>query len=262
MSYHIYVRCSTDEQAVSGLGIEVQLQGCRQYVAKHAPDADVYEYIDRGVSGRKVAACKRPELMRAVNNCKKGDTILVLKRDRLGRDVIDNATIDHLVEKKKGRIISLECDETAMDLHLARLYRTIRDAFSQYEGALISQRVSYALQIKKGRGEVVGRTPYGYRVKKRGELKVLEPDPAEQTVITVMQKKREEGYTYQELTEWMDENDIRNRQGKKWLKHRIWHTLRRAAPVLPIPDVDGEEVEDDDERCLREFQLVGRMNTV
>ena len=54
--YHIYARCSTEEQAISYLGIEAQIASCKAWIDKNDPGADYEEYIDAGVSSTKIPA--------------------------------------------------------------------------------------------------------------------------------------------------------------------------------------------------------------
>jgi hypothetical protein len=54
---------------------------------------------DRGLSG-KLGMEKRPGLLAAVADLRRGDVLLVAKRDRLGRDPIVVAMVERLVTRK------------------------------------------------------------------------------------------------------------------------------------------------------------------
>src|SRR4051794_29844338 len=90
-----YLRVSTDQQADSGLGLEAQ----RGAVLKTAerldlPLTDVF--TDAGLSGA-LDLEDRPSLFAAVQALKRGDVLIVAKRDRIGRDLIGVATIERAI---------------------------------------------------------------------------------------------------------------------------------------------------------------------
>lgn len=73
-----YIRVSTQEQAEHGLSVEAQRQ--------HLTEAGCSRvFIDAGVSGRQTS---RPEFDRMLDTLRDGDTVVVWKLDRLGRDAI------------------------------------------------------------------------------------------------------------------------------------------------------------------------------
>lgn len=73
-----YIRVSTREQAEHGLSVEAQRQ--------HLTEAGCSRvFVDAGVSGRQTS---RPEFDRMLDTLREGDTVVVWKLDRLGRDAI------------------------------------------------------------------------------------------------------------------------------------------------------------------------------
>src|SRR3954469_24072262 len=85
----IYLRVSTQEQALSGLGIEAQLHAARMAVdARGWTITDVIE--DRGVSASP-APPARPGLGAAIERLCTGeaDVLVAAKLDRLSRSTID-----------------------------------------------------------------------------------------------------------------------------------------------------------------------------
>jgi DNA invertase Pin-like site-specific DNA recombinase len=73
-----YARVSTAEQASDGLSLEAQETKLREAGCERI-------YIDRGVSGRQTS---RPQFDRMLDSLRAGDTVVVWKLDRLGRDAI------------------------------------------------------------------------------------------------------------------------------------------------------------------------------
>ena len=61
--WNIYVRCSTEEQAISGYSIEMQISNCKTMI-NSIPGAKLYKiYNDEGFSGSD-SYVKRKELLK------------------------------------------------------------------------------------------------------------------------------------------------------------------------------------------------------
>ena len=80
--YCIYTRVSTEEQGRSGLGLEAQLDQCREYIARtHGQNIGEFRDIRSGKDRN------RPGLRRAMElAAREGATLIVAKLDRLSRD--------------------------------------------------------------------------------------------------------------------------------------------------------------------------------
>ena len=86
-----YVRVSTDEQRRSGLGIEAQESSIRQAAARHGYTLAAIQR-DEGISGNK-ALDHRPGLLSAIAALKRGDVLIVAKRDRLSRGGVSHTAV-------------------------------------------------------------------------------------------------------------------------------------------------------------------------
>lgn len=134
-----YARVSTDEQATEAQEMELRAAGCNEIVQEHG-------------SG---ASRARPALVRLVRETRAGDTLVVVRLDRLARSV------SHLLE-----VIE---DLTAKGAH----FRSLRDpidtttpqgmfslqvlgAVAQLERALISERTKAGIQAAKSKGKLPG----------------------------------------------------------------------------------------------------------
>lgn len=153
-----YIRCSTDEQALSP---KAQADAILHWCKIQGMEL-IESFIDQGVSGGSEVA-DRPGLLACIDAMTRLDAgiLAVVRRDRLTRDVIVGATIERLVERQGGRVRSTDGVGEGQGPEAA-LLRTMVDAFSQYERALIVARTRSALAVKKGRGERVGGIPWGY----------------------------------------------------------------------------------------------------
>ena len=73
---------------------------------------------------------QRPALLAALDAIGKGDVLIVAKRDRLGRDVLNVAMFERLAERKGARIVSAAGEGTDTNDPTSRLMRQIVDYFA------------------------------------------------------------------------------------------------------------------------------------
>ena len=83
MATFAYLRVSTIGQAASGAGLDAQLDACIQAAGGTLDGV----FRDEGVSGA-TSMVQRPGLMAAIESLRKGDTLIVGKRDRVARDLL------------------------------------------------------------------------------------------------------------------------------------------------------------------------------
>src|SRR5687768_5521074 len=131
-----YLRVSTDQQADSGLGLEAQREAVQKTAARLGlPLAGVF--TDAELSGA-LDLENRPNLFAAVQGLRRGDVLIVAKRDRVGRDLVGVAMIERSIMRKGGRIVSAAGEGTDGGTDAgAMLQRQILDEFAEYERRLI-----------------------------------------------------------------------------------------------------------------------------
>ena len=199
MATYGYIRVSTDDQA---LGLKAQRSAI---LAKH-PDAVIE--ADQGVSG---ADPERPALLKIIAVVQKGDTVVVVRRDRLARDYVLAALFDREVEKRGARLVSLDGPNMDPDDPTAILLRVQQDGYAQYERAMIRMRTRLALKAKKAQGLRVGSVPFGFSLGEGGRLVA---NPAEQQAIAAAKRMRKRGKSLREIATALDRKGIRNKAGK------------------------------------------------
>lgn len=161
----LYIRVSTEEQALHGLSVEAQTQALEDWAKEHrAQIAGVY--IDAGLSARKPAA-KRPELQRLLRDvaAKKIDLVVFTKLDRWFRNVAEYYKVQEVLEKHdvNWRTIHEDYDTSTAS---GRLKINIMLAVAQDEADRTSERIKAVFDRKKQRCEPVsGVTPLGYTIK-------------------------------------------------------------------------------------------------
>lgn len=149
-----YVRCSTDEQADSGLGLDAQRAAISTECQRKG--WTLVELVeDAGFSGKNLV---RPGMAHALELLRTGQAgaLVVAKLDRATRSVMDAA---RLLDKSRREGWAL----VALDLGLdpstpnGELFATIISAVAQWERRQIGQRTKDALAEKKQAGMKLGR---------------------------------------------------------------------------------------------------------
>jgi DNA invertase Pin-like site-specific DNA recombinase len=207
-----YLRVSTDAQADSGLGLEAQRTAV-EAAATRLGVALVDVFTDAGLSG-SLDMEDRPSLFAAVQALKRGDVLLVAKRDRIGRDLIGVAMIERSIIRKGARIVSAAGEGTEGTDAGAMMQRQILDVFAEYERRLIGQRTKAALRAKRERGERAGNVPFGYALGADGQK--LELSAPEQTVLSILGELRSAGYSLRQIAAELNRQGFTTRRGTPW----------------------------------------------
>lgn len=184
-----YVRVSTDRQE---LGPEAQRASIEAWAAREGVTVVAW-HLDVKVSGAAPIA-DRPELVAALAALAVhgAGVLVVAKRDRLARDVMNAAMLEGLVADAGARIVSTAGEGTDSNDPSAVLMRTLVDAFAQYERALIAARTKAALGALRAKGYRAGTVPYGFTADAAGRLS---PDAGERAVIEQAHALRASGLT-------------------------------------------------------------------
>ena len=215
MATYGYIRVSTDDQV---LGLEAQQHAIREKY----PDAILES--DHGVSGTDP---NRPALTRILAALKPGDTVVVVRRDRLARDYLLAGLFDRDIKRRGAQMVSLTEAVTDDNDPNAVLLRIIMDGVAHHAVALLRARTKAALQAKKARGERIGGVPYGFRLSLLDPNR-LEPNQAEQRVITAAADMRAAGLTLRAIAAKLDAQGHRNRNGQVFGAQTIANMLKAA----------------------------------
>lgn len=230
-----YGRCSTDEQATSGLGIEAQIRAAKEWCRVHKIDLHWPPFLDEGVSGSEEID-HRQALPAALAELLPGDVLLVAKRDRLGRDPILAATIDRLAARRRARVVSAAGEGTGSDEPSEVLMRRIVDVFAEYELGMIRARTKAGLASKRARGERTGGIPYGWVLDPAATTPTgrLVPEPTEQARIDWIWALRERGLTLRAIAAELDRAGVPTKKNRpNWTHAAVQKILspdRRPRP--------------------------------
>lgn len=218
----VYTRFSPRPDAAFSESCEYQLAKCEEFAArKGLVIRAVFNDPDRsGADGY------REQLWRAIDSLRKGDTLIVYRRDRLARDVYLYCCIEDKVSRKGARIAA-ENGDVDGDGPTQRLTRIIVAAISEYERQMIRQKTSDAMKSYQRAGRrMSARVPYGWRVR-ADNPKLLERDEEEQRVLSRIMKLRKGGAGFEEIARALDAAGIRQRNGNAWFRTVIRQIIRR-----------------------------------
>ncbi|MCK8647091.1 recombinase family protein [Mycobacterium colombiense] len=147
-----YCRVSTEEQAVSGNGLEAQRAAIDAEAARRG--WDVEHHSDDGVTGKIIGPSLREVLQLLASG--QGDGLVVAKMDRLARSIINAVNIIEAAQAQGWSLVVLDLGvdlTTPAGEAMAHMMAT----FAQFERRLISERTKVALSAKRARGERIGR---------------------------------------------------------------------------------------------------------
>ncbi|MEI8296093.1 MAG: recombinase family protein [Alphaproteobacteria bacterium] len=135
-----YARVSKNDQS-----LDVQLQKLRE--------VGCTEIFQEKISGAKD---ERQELQRLMEKLRKGDTVYVVRLDRLGRRMTNLIELVNEFKEKGVEFVSLENNiDTATPMGM--LLFNMCAAFAEMERELIRERVKAGLEIAHKRGRMGGR---------------------------------------------------------------------------------------------------------
>ena len=147
----IYCRCSKADQDTKN-----QVMAIRRNRSEFndIPDNRVVEEI---VSGG-VPAMRRPRFSSLVNEkLEQGDTLVVLKLDRLGRDNIDVQQTIQLLYEKEINVVCLDLPVSDLMSAEGKLMLQLFAAFAEFEKSRIIERTQDGLEKAKANGVRLGR---------------------------------------------------------------------------------------------------------
>ncbi|WP_031359301.1 recombinase family protein [Caballeronia sordidicola] len=141
---------------------------CRVSTADQHPENQVQEIAGAGftvdahrvamehVSGSTVAS-QRPGFAKLLERIERGDTLVVTKLDRLGRDAIDVQQTVQTLEAMGVRVHCLALGGVDLTSPAGKMTMGVITAVAQFERDLIIERTNAGLQRAKAEGKKLGR---------------------------------------------------------------------------------------------------------
>lgn len=221
MKTALYLRVSTEDQALNGVSLQAQEERLRAYCTARAWSVHKV-YRDEGQSARTL---DRPALSRLMDDAKKRGfaALLVFKLDRLTRSVHDLGTLLEFFEKRNVALVSLS---ESLDASTAggRLMLNILASVSQWEREAIGERTAFALRYKRRQLQVYGQTPFGFR--RVGDR--LEVFDKEMQTVARLYGLRRDGLSLRAIAAALNADRIPTKTGKKWQAEQVRYLLRNT----------------------------------
>lgn len=156
----IYCRVSTTEQTTENQVSAIKNRGYA--------DVPAHRVITETVSGSTPTA-SRKEFSKLVDRMEAGDTLVVLKVDRLGRDAIDVLSTVKKLTAAGIRVISLDLPAPDLSTSEGQMMLGMFTVFAEFEKNRIKERTIEALNRKKAEGVKLGR-PVATKTTERVQL--------------------------------------------------------------------------------------------
>jgi len=146
MATFAYLRVSTSDQTTDNQMVELAQAGYQ---------ID-YWFADVGVSG-KAAAAQRPEFRKMLDRIREGETLVVSKIDRLGRDAIDVLQTIRSLEERKVKVIVHQLGAVDLTSTVGKMMLAMLSAMAEMERDLLVERTQAGLARAKAEGKKLGR---------------------------------------------------------------------------------------------------------
>lgn len=115
-----------------------------------------YWFEDTGISGKTCAAL-RPQFKQLLEKIRDGETLVVSKLDRLGRDAIDVLQTVKLLSQRSIKVIVHQLGNTDLSSPAGKMLLTMLSAVAEMERDLLVERTQAGLERAKSEGKVLGR---------------------------------------------------------------------------------------------------------
>ena len=142
-----YGRVSTIQQTVENQRLEIERAGF---------PVD-YWFADT-LSG-KTCTAERPQFQEMLGKIRKGETIVVSRLDRIGRDAQDVLSTIKMLTAREVKIIVLQLGMTDLSSAAGKLLLTMLSAVAEMERDLLIERTQAGLARAKAQGKTLGRKP-------------------------------------------------------------------------------------------------------
>ena len=143
-----YGRVSTGTQTTDNQRLELEQAG-------HRIEPDFW-FADEGISG-KVAASQGPAFKAMLGQIRKGETLVVSKLDRLGRDAIDVLQTVRQLGERGIKVVVLQLGNTDLTAPAGKLPLSMLAAVAEMERDLLIERTQAGLARAKAEGKALGR---------------------------------------------------------------------------------------------------------
>ena len=214
-----YCRFSSKKQE-NGASIEAQQFAIETYCRNRGMTISDF-YIDRAISG--TIASKRPSFLEMIEDCKKGDIseIVVHKLDRFARNAYETQTYIRMLEDMNVKVTSVA--ETFDDSPSGKLILGIMSDLAEFYSRNLASEVMKGLLTRGRQACFLGGTPpLGYKiVTDEDKRRRYEIDSKEAPAIRKIFEMFADGYSYQDISDWLNSHGYVSKAGNKFGKNSL-----------------------------------------
>lgn len=142
-----YARVSTKDQTVENQRLEIEAAGY------------MVDYFFSDTLSGKTSASQRPQFMEMLKQIRKGETLVVTKLDRIGRDAQDVGATIKMLAARGIKVVVLQLGNLDLTSAAGKMMLTMLSAVSEMERDLLVERTHAGLVRAKAEGKTLGRTP-------------------------------------------------------------------------------------------------------
>jgi DNA invertase Pin-like site-specific DNA recombinase len=172
----------------------------------------------------------RPEFKTALKTCNEGDIFVCYSLTRLARNLDISLKVYSYLKEKKVFLYAVK-DSLDSRNRQSKLHFQMLSMFSELEADLIKDRVKSGMEMKKEKGEIVGRPPYGWMLED-GKQSNFIPNPKEQEVIQLMKNLRDtkdsdgNQMKFSYIAKELNKKGLRTKEGKEWTHVQVIRILK------------------------------------
>ncbi len=203
-----YCRVSTEEQAVSGLGLAAQESAIRRECKRRGLPL-LAVHTDAGLSAKNLA---RPALKAALDalDAGEGSVLMVAKLDRLTRSVHDATGLMAASERGRWGLVALDAPVDTTTPQGAAMAQVLA-VFAELERRLIGERTKAALAVRRSQGARLGR-----------------PQTLSDDVVKRIVRSRRNGATWASIAKELNDENVPTAQGGRcWYPATVRHVAVR-----------------------------------
>jgi DNA invertase Pin-like site-specific DNA recombinase len=208
MIYAHYLRVSTQKQGIDGYGIDAQ----RVAIAGYVP---AVEFVEVESGKRK----DRPELLKALDYCKKNGAVLVVaKLDRLARNV---AFVSMLMESGVDFVCADFPTANRLTIHIIA-------AVAEHEAVMISARTKAGLAAAAARGVKLGKSMTSDKAMKGHATQSLIAKNNATKIQNTIRVFRDSGLSLRKVADELNKMAVPTPRGKLWTATAVNNALAMA----------------------------------
>jgi DNA invertase Pin-like site-specific DNA recombinase len=233
-----YARVSTEDQGTDPQCDELRAGGCNSVLEEHASGANR----------------SRPVLVRLLRDIRPGETLVVVRLDRLARSVSHLLTVIEQLEAKGAHFRSLR-DPIDTTTPQGMFSLQVLGAVAQLERALIAERTKAGLQAARRRGRVGGNP--GLRTRDPNAIRKVRASRDKAHLDSILARLDSWLPTVRRMRPyqpWGDVVRVLNRgQAAQWTAERLRRTVRRLVTegIIEASLLDRAPPQRSDDRLIR-----------